>query len=116
MKISRSVELEEGGQILTEVKIQKGIFQSYPLLPLLLAMMLMNYKLKYKGSYKFTKSREKTKYLMNMNDIKIFASNEIEQEILLQTIRIWNYKNLLSKMCNAYNKKEKKETRIVNIV
>ena len=46
--------------------------------------------MKCTGGFKFTKSPEKINYLIDMDDIKIFARNEKELEILIQTKRIYN--------------------------
>ena len=42
------------------------------------------------GGYKFTKSQETINQLMYMDDIKLFAKNEKELKILIQTIRIYS--------------------------
>ena len=86
------VELTAEGQVLTEVKIQRGIFQGDSLSPLLfvIGMMPLNHILRNtKGGYKFARSQEKINHLMYMDDIKIFAKNKTELETLMQTIRIY---------------------------
>ena len=78
------VELAAGGEILSEVKIQRGIFQKDLLLLLhffLNFFFLPKIQLYYifrkcTGSYKFSKSQEKINCLMYMDDIKIFTKNE----------------------------------------
>ena len=42
---------------------------------------------KYKEGNTFTKSQEKISHLIYMDDIKIFAKNENEQETFIQTFR-----------------------------
>ena len=85
------VGLKVGGRTLSEVKIQRGIFQGDALSPFLfvIAMMPLNYILrKFNGGYKFTELQEKFNYLIYMDDIKLFAKKEKELESLVQTIRI----------------------------
>ena len=54
-------------------------------------MTLLNHIIrKCTRSYKFTKSSEKINHFMYMDDIKLFAKNEKELEILIQTIRIYS--------------------------
>ena len=87
------VELTAGGQSLAEVKIQRGIFQKDALSPLLfvISMMPLNHILrKCTAGYKLSKSQEKINHLMYMDDIKLFAKNEKELEILLQSVRIYS--------------------------
>ena len=87
------VELTAVGKNLTEVKIQRGIFQGDALSPLLfvVVMMPLNHILKkYATGYKLTKSQEKISHRMNMDDIKLFAKNEKELETLRQAVRIYS--------------------------
>ena len=70
------VELTAGGKSLTEVKIQRGIFQGFALSPLLfvIAMMPLNHILrKYTAGYNLSKSQEKINHLMYIDDITHFA-------------------------------------------
>ena len=86
------VELTAGGRSLTEIKIQKGIFQGDALSPLLfiIAMMPLNYILrKCTAGYKLSRSQEKINHLMYMDDIKLFAKNEKELETQIHTVRIY---------------------------
>ena len=46
-------------------------------------MMLLNLR-KCTGEYKLTKSPEKIKHLMYMDNIKLFAKNEKELETLIE--------------------------------
>ena len=85
------VKLTAGGQILAEVKIQRGIFQgdSLSLLLFVIAMMPLNHILrKCTARYKLSKSHEKINHLMYIDDIKNFAENK-KMETLLQTVRIY---------------------------
>ena len=86
-------ELTAGGRRLAEAKIQRGIFPGYALSPLLfiIAMMPLNHILrKCIAGYKFSRSQEKVNHLMYMDDIKLFAKNEKELEILMHTVRIYS--------------------------
>ena len=63
------------GEILVELKIQRGIFQRDALSSLLfvIAMMPLNYILREcTGGYKITKSQWKINNLVYMDDIKMF--------------------------------------------
>ena len=83
------VELTAGGQSLEEVKIWRGIFQGDAQSQLLfvIAMMTLNHIFKKcTVGYKLSKSQEKINHLMYMDNIKLFAKNEKELEILIQTI------------------------------
>ena len=78
------VELIAEGKSLTEVKIQRGIFQGDELSPLLfvIAMMTLYHILsKCIGKYKLHKSQEKINHLTYMNETKLFAKNEKDEEI-----------------------------------
>ena len=90
---TRRRELSAGGKRLTEVKIQRGVFQEDALSPLLffIAMMPLNHKLgKCMGGYKLTKSQEKINHIMYMDDFKLFAKSEREFQTLIQTVRIYS--------------------------
>ena len=83
-------ELTAGGKNLTDVKIQRGIFQGDALSPLLfvIAMTPLNYIfMKCTARYKLSKLQEKNNNLMYMDDIKLFTKNERELETLRQTVR-----------------------------
>ena len=87
------VELTGGGRNLAEAKIQRGIFQGDVLSPLLfiIAMMSLNHILrKCTAGYKLSRSQEKINHLMYMDDIKLFAKNEKEQETLIHAVRIYS--------------------------
>ena len=54
-------------------------------------MMPLNYTLrKCTAGYKLSRSQEKIKHLMYMDDIKLFAKNEKELEDLIHTGRIYS--------------------------
>ena len=87
------VGLTAGGKFLAKVKIQRGIFQRDVLSPLLfvITMMPLSHILKKcTAEYKLSKSQEKINYLMYMDDIKLFAKNEKELQILIQSERIYS--------------------------
>ena len=87
------VELTAGRQGLTEVKMQRGIFQGNARSPLLfvIAMMPLNHNLRNcTAGYKVSKSQEKINHLMYMDEIKLFAKNEKELETLIQAVRIYS--------------------------
>ena len=86
------VELTAGRRSLAETKIQRGIFQREALSPLLfiIAMMPLNHIVrKCTVGYKLNRSQKKINHLMYMDDIKLFAKNEKEQETLIHTVRIY---------------------------
>ena len=85
------VELTVGGKSLVETKIQIGICQGDALSPLLfiIAMMPQNHILrKCTAGYQLSRLQEKFNELMYMDDIKLFAKNELET--LIHTIRIYS--------------------------
>ena len=87
------VELTAGGRSLAVAKVQRGIFQGDALSPLLfiIAMMPVNHILrKCTAGYKLSKSQEKINHLMYMDDSKLFSKNEMEQETLKHTVRIYS--------------------------
>ena len=53
-------------------------------------MPLNNILGKYAGGYKLSKLQEKIHHLMYMDDLKQFAENEKELEILIQAVRIYS--------------------------
>ena len=87
------VELAAGGRRLAEAKVQRGIFQGNVQSSLLfiIVMMPLNHLLrKCTAGYKLSRSQEMINHLMYMDDIKLFAINEKEQETLIHTIRIYS--------------------------
>ena len=83
-----------GGQSLTEVKIQRQIFQgdALSLLLFIIAMILLNHILrKCTSGYKLHKSQEKINHQMNMDNNKLLAKNEKELKTLKQAMRIYNH-------------------------
>ena len=87
------MELTAGGRSFSKSKIQRGIFQGDALSPLLfvIAMMPLSRLLrKCTAGYKLSRSQEKVNHLMYMDDIKLFAKNEKEQETLIHAVRIYS--------------------------
>ena len=87
------VELTARGRSLAEAKIQRGIFQGDALRPLLfiIAMMPLNHILrKCTAGYKLSRLQEKINHLMYIDDIKLFAKNEKELEILIHAVKIYS--------------------------
>ena len=61
-------------------------------LPFIIIMMPLNHILrKCTAGYKLSKSQEKINYLMFMDNIKLFAKNEKEQETLIYAVRIYSH-------------------------
>ena len=95
------MESTAGGQPLTEVKIQRGIFQWGALSPLLFEIAMMPLKhifRKCTAGYKPSKLQEKINHLMYMDHIKPFAKGEKELETQIQTVRICN-QNIRMEFC-----------------
>ena len=91
MKIWRG-KLTTGRRNLAEAKIQRDIFLGDTLSPLLftIAMMPLKHILrKCTAGYKLRRSQEKINDLMYMDNIKLFAKNEKELEILIHIVRIY---------------------------
>ena len=69
------LELTEG-KTLTEVKIQKGIFQGDALSPFLFVIAMISFNnlpRKRTGGYEFTKLQEKINHFVYIDDIKLLA-------------------------------------------
>ena len=78
------VELIVGDRNLTEAKVQRGI----SLLLFIIAKMPLNPILrKFTAGYKLSKLQEKNNHL---DDIKLFAKTEKEQETLIHAVRIYS--------------------------
>ena len=79
-------ELTAGGKTLPEVKIQRSIFHGDTLSPLLFLRATMPFNhifRKCTWGHKSNELQEKINHLMYRDDIKLFAKNEKELEILI---------------------------------
>ena len=86
-------ELTSGGRSSAEAKIQRGVFQGDALSPFLfiIAMMPLNHiHRKCTAGYKLSRSQEDINHLMYMDDVKLFAKTEKEQETLIHAVRIYS--------------------------
>ena len=75
------VELTAGKRSLAEAKTQRGIFEGDALSPLLfmITMMPLNHILKKStAGYRLRRSQEKINHLIYMDDIKLFATDDLE--------------------------------------
>ena len=99
------VELTTGGRSLVETKIQRGIFQGDELAPLLfiIAVIPLNHILrKCTAGYKLSRSQEKINHLMYMDDIKLFAKNGKELEMLIHAVRIYSQNIGINVPCSSW--------------
>ena len=89
---TRKVESIAGGRSLTEVMVQRGIFNldlQSPLQFIIAIKPFNNILRKGTAGYKFSKSQEKINHLMYMYDIKLFAKSEKEMKTLIHAVRIY---------------------------
>ena len=78
---------------LGEVNIRRGIFQGDSLSPLLFVVCLLplTHILRDAASgYHFASNGKKVNYLLFMDDLKLYASNEKSLESLIQTVRMFS--------------------------
>ena len=88
-----SVNLTAEEKSLTEAKIQRGIFQGddqSPLLFVIATVPLNHIFRKCTAGYKLTQLQENINHLIYMNNIKLFAKNEKELEILIHVVTIYS--------------------------
>ena len=86
------VELTAGGKSLAEIKIQRDFPVRCTITPTIHNChdVTKPHTQKSTAGYKLSISQDKANHLMYMDDIKLFAKNEKELEILLHTIRIYS--------------------------
>ena len=85
------VKLTGGGKSLTEVKIQRGIFQRDALSPFIISIEPLNLLLrKCSGGYKLHESQEKINHLIYRDYNKLFVKNEKILETLIRAARIYS--------------------------
>ena len=86
---TRRVVLTAGRESFAETNIQRAIFQGDALAPLVfitVTMPLNHILRKCTVGYKLTKSQEKMRHMMYMDDIKLFAKN-LEDEVKKKTMK-----------------------------
>ena len=87
------VELTCANEHLGEVKIKRAIFQGNALSPLLSVIALIpltSVLTTTKHGYEFPKNGEKINHLLYMDDLKLYAKNEKELDLLVQTVRLFS--------------------------
>ena len=83
--------LTVNGQILGQVRIQRGIFQGDSLSPLLFvaALIPLTIILKQLG-YQISKNTAKISHLLYMDDLKLYGKSTAELESLLNSVRTFS--------------------------
>ena len=90
---SWNVELTSGGYKLSEVKINRGIFQGDSLSPILFVITLIPPSLllrDMKAGYMFGELRGKINHLLLMDDLKLYSKTIQELDSLVQAVRIFS--------------------------
>ena len=90
---SWKTELMYGNNILSEVKIERGIFQGDSLSPLLFVIILIpliHILRKTSPGYEFANSKEKINHLLLMDDLKLYSKTEKTLDSLVQTVCIFS--------------------------
>ena len=85
-------DLTANGEVLGEVEIRRGIFQGDSLSPLLfiVAMIPLTILLRREQrtlGYEFGKEKRRMNHLLFMDDLKLYASNEVDLEKLLTLVQ-----------------------------
>ena len=84
------MELTAGGKGVTEVKIQREMFQTDMPSPLLFVIAMMPLSHTYLGMHRRTQTNESQEsIIINIESIKLFVKNEKELETPIQTVRIY---------------------------
>jgi hypothetical protein len=81
----------QGGGTLGNIEIRRGIFQGDSLSPLLFVMALIPLTImlrRMKSGY-MMKNKSKINHLLYMDDLKVYAKNNMELESLMNTVRIF---------------------------
>ena len=76
-----------------EVNIRRGIFQGDSLSPLLFVVCLLPLTHIFKDAapgYHFASSGQKVSLLVFMDDLNLYASNEMSLESLIQTVLVFS--------------------------
>ena len=87
------VMLCSGNSELGEVEIKHGIFQGDSLSPLVFVCALIPLSLilkKAKAAYEFSESKDKSNYLLFMNDLKLYSRSEKGLDSLVQTVCVFS--------------------------
>ena len=87
------IVLTSNAEVLGEVRIKRGIFQSDSLSPLLfvLSMIPLTILLKReKIGYKFGKEQKMMNHLLHMDDLKLYGRSEQELESLIDVVRVFS--------------------------
>ena len=90
---SWKVELSSGKETLAQVNIRRGIFQGDSFSPLLFVIALIPLTLflnKRKNGYNFPRTKDKINHLRYMDDLKLFAKEEVGLDALIQTVRVFS--------------------------
>ena len=85
--------LTVNGQILGQVRIQRGIFQGDSLSPLLFAAALISLTIISRQTqlgYQISKNTVKINHLIYTDNLKLYRKSTAELELLLKTVRIFS--------------------------
>ena len=85
--------LTVNGQILEQVRIQRGIFQGDSISPLLFVVALIPLTIIFRQTqprYQISKNTAKISHLLSMDDLKLYGKSTAELESLLDTVRVFS--------------------------